>query len=130
MNRNGRIKFFAGLCVAAVATTTAFAQLKRPSKKPVNANTVLFAVLEDGKRAEPIGLIRNGKFVEGDGVDPKAYNAFMTPAKSYSLVFGGSPDGSVKVNKKLTGECAGSSAEIVSSPVKARLKRFCDGGRD
>lgn len=121
-----RIRFVTSLLfVVAFAAVPTLAQVKRPSAKPAG-RTVLFAVLEDGKQAEPIGLIRNGKFdgADGEGVDAKLYGPFMTAAKSYSLVFGGSRDGSLKVVKKLTGECAGASMEVVSSPLKAKLKGF------
>ncbi|MGD9589449.1 MAG: hypothetical protein AB7Q37_13630 [Pyrinomonadaceae bacterium] len=113
--------------ILTTATVPVIAQRARtaaPKLKPV-----VFAVLDDGKTLEPIAFITNGKLSgseEGQGglFDGDALKAYFAPKKSYSIVFGGSADGKTVVVKRNTGECSGTSAETISTPVKARLKGF------
>jgi hypothetical protein len=87
---------------------------------------ILFAVLEDGKRIEPVGFLQGGKFVaSGEGKDPGMggeVTPYLAAGKTYTTIFGGSADGTTKVVKQITGECAGKSAEVTST--KTNLKGY------
>jgi hypothetical protein len=114
------------LIVAAfLFTTCAFAQ--KPTPKPKSSSKpVIFAVLEDGKRIEPIASVDGGKLVElnfGESVADKGFaNAYYKPKSAYPLIFGGAADGSVVIVRANSGaECGGSSAETIPKPVKAKL---------
>jgi hypothetical protein len=104
---------------------SAFAQ--KPAPKPKSSQKpVIFAVIEGGKRIEPIASIDRGKLVElnfGESVPDKAFaNAYYKPKSAYPLIFGGAADGSVVIVKSNSGaECGGSSAETIPKPVKAKL---------
>ena len=93
-----------------------------------SSKKILFAVLEDGKRIEPIGFLLSGKFVSsGEGKDPGMggeVTPYLAAGKTYSIIFGGSANGSTKVVKQITGECAGKSAEVTSTPTSATLKGY------
>jgi hypothetical protein len=97
-----------------------------PSYGQSSSKKILFAVLDDGKRIEPVGFVQSGKFVaSGEGKDPGMggeVNPYLAAGKSYTLVFGGSADGTTKVVKQITGECAGKSAEVTST--KTSLKGY------
>jgi hypothetical protein len=107
--------------IFALALITSTALLGQSSSKKI-----LFAVLEDGKRIEPIGFVQSGMFVaSGEGKDPGMggeVTPYLAAGKSYTLIFGGSADGTTKVTKQITGECAGKSAEVTST--KTNLKGF------
>ena len=94
---------------------------------PAKPTTAIFAVLDNGKFIEPIGRLEKGKltpFGEGGQFRKQLYAA----KTSYSLIFGGVVDGKVIVSKSLIGtECAGNTAEVTTSPTKARLSTFVMG---
>lgn len=104
-----------------------FAQKAKP-KPFAKPKSIFFAVLDDGKSIEPIGMVQNGKFVESPGVDlddgKDDWTPFFAARKRYMLIFGGTSDGVVAVIKRRTGECSGISGEVTSTPIKAKLKGF------
>lgn len=112
------------LSIGAILVTAALPAIAQKPAKPASAEgSILFSVLSDGKVIEPIGAIAKGKFIEVDAAADRIEDHFK-PGKGYTLIFGGSQDGTVKVIKKATGECAGESADITASPERARLKGF------
>jgi hypothetical protein len=103
-------------------------QVSSQKEEKPEGGSIVFAVLDDGKSIEPIGIIKNGKMAEvvtdNSDADLKAINSYLSSGKSYSIVFGGSKDGTVNVVSKNQGDCAGLSAEVNSKPVRAKLKGF------
>lgn len=106
------------------------ANAQRPSKGlPKAERRVYFAVVDGGESIEPIGVTVNGKFL-GDDEDGKDeisdadLSVYLAPKKTYQLIFGGAPAGTVTVVKKITGECAGNSASVSISGSSAKLGGF------
>jgi len=116
------------LLTAAVLIWAAAPAAAQKAVKPAGSEaSALFAVLADGKQIEPIGTLVNGKFIgdeDGSGNAKTVSNDPFRSGRVYTLIFGGSEDGTLKVNNKATGECAGESADVAASPTKARLKGF------
>ncbi len=105
------------------------AQKSRPKSKSISKQ-VIFAVIDDGKRIEPIAYVEKGKlWAAATGEDTTAVvetfgKTYYKPKSSYSIIFGGAPDGRLSVDKSSEGECAGNSAVVASTPSKAVLKGF------
>lgn len=115
--------------VLGVAITVA-AQKPRPAAKPApKAKPIIFAVINDGKKLEPIALVEKGKLtppVGGDG-DSKLITSFhktyYKPKTSYRLIFGGANDGTASITASdPASECAKNIADIAAVPTKAKLK--------
>ncbi|MGQ0543222.1 MAG: hypothetical protein ACT4O9_15465 [Blastocatellia bacterium] len=108
-------------------STYALAQKAKP-KSVIKPKSIFFAVLNDGKTIEPVGMVQDGKFIESPGVDLDGGKDGWTPLfaakRRYTLIFGGTSDGLVTVVKRGTGECSGISGEVNSTPVKGKLKGF------
>jgi hypothetical protein len=108
-------KIFLVLVVACLPTGVAFAQKARPkTKKPIPtvAQHLIFAVMNDGKTLEPIGVINDGKIEaaaagDGDAADLKNFAARNYKAgTAYDLIFGGTPTGKIIVKSSdPNGEC-------------------------
>ena len=71
------------------------AQKRRPSRnQKVKPQEIVFAVLNDGKTLEPIGVIDKGNLeaTTGGDAEPKTLNAFVksyyAPKTTYKLIFG------------------------------------------
>jgi hypothetical protein len=100
---------------------------QKPAPKPKAApKPVIFAVLDGGKRVEPIASIAAGKLAGyefGEELQDKAFaNSYYKPKSSYALVFGGAADGAIAIVKSNIGtECGGASADTAPKPVKAKL---------
>ncbi|MEO6333872.1 MAG: hypothetical protein ABIO91_02725 [Pyrinomonadaceae bacterium] len=116
------------LIVAAfLFSTSLFAQKPSPRPKPRAApKSVVFAVLDGGKRVEPIASIDGGKLAAldlGEGVPAKLFaGAYYKPKSEYALIFGGAADGNVSIVKSNIGtECGGSSADTIFKTMKAKL---------
>lgn len=113
------------LVAAFLFTLSAFAQ--KPSPKPkTTPKPVIFAVLDAGKRVEPIASVDGGKLVDFDSDDDtpsKSFaDAYYKPKSAYALLFGGATDGNVTIVKSNIGtECGGASAESIPKTVKAKL---------
>lgn len=113
-----------------IAATIGFSQ-RRTNRRSVQAKPkpIVFAVTDDGKMIEPIGVFDKGELkatTGGDG-DPKELNAFAgsyyKPKTSYSLIFGGAANGTVTVkNSKTKSECAKNMADVTTASGKAKLK--------
>ncbi len=122
-----QIVFISAVVLLAMTMANAQKPRTRPKATP---KSVIFAVVDDGKRIEPIAYVDKGKLsASATGEDPDAAQAafvksYYTPKAPYSIIFGGAPDGRLLINKAGEGECAGNSAEVSATPSKAVLKGF------
>jgi hypothetical protein len=90
---------------------------------------IVFAVLNDGKLLEPVSAIAKGKLATVDmgPSDVKPAKAFLdryfSPKKSYTILFGGKPNGTATVIRSNAGtDCGQNTAEVSSSSSAAPLK--------
>jgi len=100
---------------------------KPAAKAKATSKSVVFAVLDDGKRIEPIVSVENGKIVESIGEGEAAAKTWSSrnykPKTVYPVIFGGAFDGGVTVIKSNIGtECGGSSAETSLKPANPKLR--------
>ena len=114
------------LIVAAFLFTASVYGQKPAPKSSAGPKPVIFAVLDGGKRVEPIASVSAGKLAAyefGEEVQNKAFaSLYYKPKSSYSLIFGGAADGTLAIVKSNIGtECGGASADTVSRTVKAKL---------
>ena len=104
-----------------VFSSVAFSQSAKP---------IVFAVLNDGTMIEPVAYVSRGKLTPPVGggsssTDLANFNKTYYPVnKTYTLIFGASPDGTVKVTKAPTGECSPNMATVTTSSTRAKLKGF------
>ncbi len=113
------------MVAAFLFVAPAFSQKARLKSKAV-AKPIVFAVLDGGKRVDPIVSIDGTKLVDfeiHEGSPSKAFGAeYYKPRTPYSLIFGGAPDGFVTIVKSNVGtECGGGSADTTARPLKAKL---------
>ena len=94
----------------------------------------MFAVLDDGKTLEPVGVVENGKLVEAanGGGEPKDLAAFARtyykPNAVYDLIFGATQSGIVTIkNSQTETECAKNQAVVAVKSATAKLKGFVMG---
>lgn len=108
---------------------TSFAQ-RRAAAKP-QSKPIVFAVLDDGKTLEPIGVIDKGELAATTGGDAEAkqITAFVAgyykPKTTYNLIFGSGVAGTVAVkSSNPKSDCAKNQAEAATQSTKAKLKGF------
>lgn len=103
---------------------------KRPSKPGPKTKQIVFAVIDNGSWLEPIAVVENGKLVvssaDDDTYKSKPFSdRYFKNGSQYDLIFGGKPNGTVKVLSSNVGkDCGGVSAEISVESSKAKLKGF------
>lgn len=122
-------KFFSSstpwLIVTTLFLATASVAQKPAAKPKAISKPIVFAVLQGGKRVEPIGAVESGKLVEpaSEESEAKAFAAsHYKSGSSYSLVFGGAADGKLAIVKSNIGtECGGMSADTSATPLKAKI---------
>lgn len=133
MKHNIFSKLTALSLIGLMSSTAIFAQRKKPAP-PQSRQTIVFAVLNDGKSVEPIGIIDKGTMIEASNGsdDLKKLTAFSktyyAPKTAYKLVFGGVDAGTVtilKSNPKM--ECTSNMAEVTTVAAKAKLKGLVMG---
>lgn len=123
-----KTKLFLVVGIILLSILSAAAQKART--KPAAPRSIIFAVVDDGKRVEPIAYVQQGKLVESAGgddvesVQTSFAKAYYKPQAPYSIIFGGAADGRLLISKRSEGECAGNSAEVMATPLKAALKGF------
>ncbi|MGC2235808.1 MAG: hypothetical protein WA584_06580 [Pyrinomonadaceae bacterium] len=90
---------------------------------------VIFAVTDDGQRAEPIAEVNNGKLVEtvDGGAEDSLLKTFAEtyykPKTNYRLIFGGADAGTVMIKSSdTTSECGKNMAQTTFNSTKAKLK--------
>ncbi|CAN5719334.1 hypothetical protein BH24ACI2_BH24ACI2_09240 [soil metagenome] len=123
------------LLVTLVLTSIslATAQRKRPPVKP-KPKPIIFAVIGNGGRIEPIGAIDKGKLVETIGGDGEAKSLlsfsqnYYKPKTTYNLIFGGAKNGTVTiVNSNPKSDCGKNAATVTTQSAKAKLKGLVMG---
>lgn len=123
--------FVLAACCAVIllAISVTFAQ-KGAKPKPA-AKQIVFAVIDDGKMLEPIGVIDKGELTATVGGDSEAKSlktfvgAYYKPKTTYNLIFGGAANGTVTVQKSnAASECGKNLADVTFVSPKAKLKGF------
>ncbi len=111
--------------------STILAQKSKTTKKP---NSVIFAVLNDGKTLEPLAKVENGKLLQtvsggDDGAILSAFSkTYYKPKTVYNLIFGGVVAGTATVIKNdPTAECVTNIATATVKSPRAKLKGFVMG---
>lgn len=104
----------------------ASAVAQKPDAKPkATPKPIVLAVLDSGKRVEPIAVIDGGKLVEvraSEDDSGKAFAPYYKAGSEYAIVFGGSADGKLTIVKSNIGtDCGGASADSTARPLKAKL---------
>lgn len=109
---------------------------RRTRKKSASAKAkpIIFAVTDDGKTLEPIGVFDQGELkatVGGDG-DEKELVAFAKtyyqPNTKYGLIFGGKLSGTETVkSSNIKSECGKNLATATTQSARAKLKGFVMG---
>lgn len=131
MNKILIVKFLACSLILLTAASV-FAQKRaavKPAKKPI-----IFAVLNNGARLEPIAHIEKGKLTETTGGDADAKlltgftKSFYQPKTIYRLVFGGADAGTVTVkSSNPNADCGKNTADASVQSAKAKLKGMVRG---
>ncbi|CAN5865443.1 hypothetical protein BH20ACI4_BH20ACI4_25460 [soil metagenome] len=110
------------------------AQRRGRSKPPPKPKTIVFAVLDDGKMIEPIGVIDKGELTGLQTTDANGkvlvdiHKTYYKPKTRYNLVFGGANKGSVTVVKSdPKAECASNLATVSTASTTAKIKGFVMG---
>ncbi|MDQ3132690.1 MAG: hypothetical protein M3Q99_18225 [Acidobacteriota bacterium] len=103
----------------------------KPAAKP---KAIVFAVLMDGERIEPIGEIDKGEMVAaagGDGEEKSLLNfakSFYKPKTIYNLIFGAAKNGTVTVqSSNPKSDCGKNAATVTTESAKAKLKGLVMG---
>ena len=117
-------------CALVLLTISATFSQKRGKVKPAaKLKTIVFAVVDDGGRIEPIAEIDKGKFVQtvGGDSDEKSLLSFTKnyykPKTAYNLIFGGAKNGTVTiVDSNPKSDCGKSAATVTTQSTKAKLK--------
>ena len=128
---NNMKKILPLISVVLALVLPSFAQKKSTPKKP---NSVIFAVLNDGKTLEPIAKFERGKLSQtvSGGDDSALLTAFSKtyykPKTVYNLIFAGKASGTVTVVKNdPTAECSTNLAEAITKSPNAKLKGMVMG---
>ncbi len=135
MRKSNFAKLGYGFLLVLLIASFAVAQKKRPSKnQKVKPQEIVFAVLDDGKTLEPIGVIDKGTLEPATGGDAevKDLNAFVksyyTPKTTYRLIFGAADAGTVTVvSSNPKSDCAKNMATVTTQSAKSKLKGMVMG---
>lgn len=121
-----RSMLFLALAAIAGASVGAFAQNGKPAAKTVKP--LIFAVLNDGKAAEPIAYVNRGKLetpVSGgdeSGIIAAFNKTYYKPGAVYRMIFGGANAGTVTIrSSSATADCAKNMATVTSASSTAKL---------
>jgi hypothetical protein len=113
---------------------TAFGQRKTRAKTAAKTKPIVFAVIGDGERIEPIGEIDNGKLVPTVNGEAEAKTLlsfsqnYYKPKATYNLIFGSAKNGTVTiVNSNPKSDCGKNAATVTVQSAKAKLKGFVMG---
>lgn len=112
------------LAAAFFLGSSASGQKKTPPKIQSAEKPAIFAVFNDGKWIDPIGIVDENE-LKPPGEDEQGLKAFGSryykPKSVYSLIFGGGVEGSVTVKSSNIGsECGGPSAEVTLTSAKVK----------
>lgn len=127
-------KFFVFTLTISLLTTAIFAQRRSRRKPPPKPKPIVFAVLNDGKSIEPIGVIDKGELVALQPADENGkilvdiHKTYYKPKTRYNLVFGSANKGIVNVvSSDPKSECAGNIATVTTISAKAKIKGLVMG---
>lgn len=130
MKKNSAAKITAVCLIVLISIAAAFAQKKRSTVQP-KSRPIVFAVISDGERIEPIGEIDKGELVltVNGGDEPQALTKFAAthykPKTTYNLIFGGAKSGAVTiVSSNTKSDCGKNAATVTAHSGKAKLKGF------
>lgn len=124
------------ICCALILSTVSitFPQKRGKAKPSAKTKAIVFAVISDGERIEPIGEIDNGKLVQTVGGDSDAKllldfsQNYYKPKTTYNLIFGGAKNGTVTVvNSNPKSDCGKNAATVTTQSAKAKLKGLVMG---
>jgi hypothetical protein len=129
-----KMKTFVLMTVLALSASAAFAQRTNfPAKtadKDVAPGKIIFAVVDDGQRLEPIAYVESGVLVDAAGGDaqPETLKIFSQtyykPKASYNLIFAGISAGKTIVeSSNPTSDCGKNIGTITYQSAK-KLKGF------
>ena len=119
------------VCGALILLTVsaAIAQKRAKAKPTAKTKSIVFAVIDNGERIEPIGEIDKGKLVQTAGGDSDEKDLlsfsqnFYKSKTIYNLIFGGAKNGTVTVvSSNPKAECGKSAATVTTQSAKAKLK--------
>jgi hypothetical protein len=117
------------LIVSAAAGVSA--QKAKPRPRPAAEAPIVFAVLQDGKRIEPVVQVEKGRLVAPvDGGQESSLitafaNQYYKAGRKYPVVFGGANVGTATVvSNNAKAECARNTADVTSKVTGATLKGF------
>jgi len=107
---------------------------KNKPKPAAKQKPIVFAVLSDGERIEPIAEIDKGKLIEtinGGGEEKSLLsfsNTYYKPKTTYNLIFGATQNGTITVqNSNPKSDCGKNAATVTTQSAKAKLKGFVMG---
>lgn len=130
MNKNYVVVFL--VCSLFWLTAASVFAQKRAADQ--TKKTIVFAVLMDGERIEPIGEIDEGKLIQtmtGDAAAPslqKFSSAYYKPKSTYHLIFGAAKNGTVTIqSSNPKSDCGKNAATVTTESAKAKLKGFVMG---
>jgi hypothetical protein len=118
-----------------VLSAIAFGQKGKTKPKTTSKQkTIIFAVLTDGERIEPIAEIDKGKLIEtmNGGGEEKSLLSFSQkyykPKTTYNLIFGGAKNGMVTVqSSNPRSDCGKNAATVTTNSSRAKLKGLVMG---
>lgn len=121
------------VCLIILFSATAVSAQRRAAVKSTK-KPIIFAVLNDGARLEPIAHVEKGKLTKTTGGDAEAIlladfsKNFYPPEKNYRLVFGGADAGTVTVkSSNPNSDCGKNTADAAVQSAKAKLKGMVMG---
>lgn len=130
MKKNSVAKLTVVCLIVLISVAAVAAQKKRQTAQP-KAKPIVFAVISDGERIEPIGEIDKGELVPtvNGGDEPQALTKFAAarykPKTAYNLIFGGAKNGVVTiVSSNPKSDCGKNAATVTAQSGKAKLKGF------
>lgn len=132
--KNKIYKLFVLALTISLFSVSIFAQRRGRSQSTVKPKTVVFAVLDDGKMIEPIGVIDKGELTALQTTDENGkvlvdiHKTYYKPKTRYNLVFGSATKGTVTVAKSdPKAECSANLATVTTTSPTAKLKGLVMG---
>lgn len=122
------------LLLVLMTVSGVFAQRRSRIVSRVKAKAIIFAVMDDGKSLEPIGVLEKGALVPtvGGDADAKALNGFAktyyAPRTAYKLIFGGTFGGLVTVkSSNSNADCGKNQATVTVIAPKVKISGLVMG---
>lgn len=120
--------------IVLLTLTGAFAQKRTKPRLAAKSKPIVFAVIGDGERIEPIGEIDKGEMIQTTGGDADAKDLtnfsqkYYKPRTVYNLIFGAAKNGTVTViSSNPKSDCGKNAAQVKTQSAKAKLKGLIMG---